>query len=55
MNCCHGNCDQGRNCPVKTRPPKQSGDWWKIMALLLAPFAVLCIAALVGGRIAGMW
>lgn len=51
MNCCNGNCNQGRDCPAKKKP----GDLWIILALELAPLAAVCIAALVGGRIAGMW
>lgn len=55
MNCCNGNCDQGRNCPLREREESKPGDIWIILAMELAPIVAIGVACAIGGRIAGIW
>lgn len=48
-------CPRVSIAPDPPRPPKKRGDLFWVIFMEVAPFVVVCIAALVGGRIAGLW
>ena len=53
---CHGPCEQGRNpcpspdaCECAERPAPSSGDFWRVLALVLASWGAVAFVLLVMG------
>lgn len=48
MNCCndYGNCQQGKDCPVRKQLLKENKPAENIVGVLLVMFVIFCVFAL---------